>query len=119
MSFDRFVPHVPFLNDDLGVAVLEIKDPVGLPPPLRVSAKDVPDSEQTQVMTAGYRLGTGGVQKKFVESGIDVIMKDSERAQEAVKWLGGEERKYRCSLILDGKDHTALNWKYDSEYFIY
>ena len=98
--------------------MLEIKEPVGLPPPLSVGTKDVPDTELTEVMTVGYRLC--GTLKMFVESGCDVIMKDSERAFEAMEWLRVQERKYRCSLILDGEDHTVLNWKYDSKYlYIY
>ena len=114
ISFNRFISQVPFLNDDLGVAVLEIRESNSLPPPLSVSTKVASDMEITEVMTVGYRHC--GTLKKFVESGIDIIMQESERALEAMEWLRVEERKHRCSLILDGEDHATANWNYHSKY---
>ena len=113
MNYFSVLSQVPFLNDELDVAVLEIKDPDNLPPPLSLSIKAVPEQELTEVSTIGFRHS--GQLSKFVEPGCDVIMADSDRAMAAIKWLRDEERRHRCNLLIDGKEHTTVNWNYDSK----
>ena len=50
-----FLLQVHFLNDGIGVAVLEIREPNSLPLPLSISTEDISDMEKTEVLTVGCR----------------------------------------------------------------
>ena len=113
MLFFSISSQVPFLNDELDVAVLQLNRTDNLPPPLSLSTKNIPEQDFKDISTISYRQA--GQPQKFIETGCGIFKQDSDLATAATKWLKDEERRQRCSLIIAGKEHSTLNWNYNGK----
>ena len=71
---------VPFLDETLNVAVLEISEPEGLPPPLVLCMKDARKVDGQEVTTIGY--GLPGSYKKHINIRCKIVKQDSNRAKQ-------------------------------------